>query len=60
MNGNIVCDMISHLNNDSITFPCYQWWPWELSVNTDKAPCMTQSGHIVVLDLTLRKIKLQN
>lgn len=55
MNGNIVCNMINQFNNDLITFPCHQWRPWELTVNTENASCMTQSGHIMVIDLHLRK-----
>lgn len=58
MYGNVVCDMINHLNNDSITFPCHQRRPRKLSVDTDNAPRMAQPRHVEVVDLTIFKEKL--
>ena len=35
MNCNIVLNMVNHLNDDPITFSCYNPRPWELPVDSN-------------------------
>jgi hypothetical protein len=55
MYGDVVCDMINHLNNDSIALPCHQRRPWKLSVDTENAPRMAQPRDVEVVYLTFKE-----
>ena len=51
MDGDIVLDMVNHLNHHSISFPSNDVRSWKLPIHTHNALRVAQSCHILQLDL---------
>ena len=54
VNCQIVLNMVNHLNDHSVTFPCSYLWPWKLPIHRHDALGLAKSCHI--LHSNLRRI----
>lgn len=51
MEGDIVLNMIDHLDHQPVAFPCYDSRPRKLPIHGHNALCLTKSRHTLRLDL---------